>query len=285
MERLGYPIPIVLEVNLILTLLLKDYDQFVQNYNMHSMGKTIPALHAMLKLAEKGIPKKASADLAIRQAWTLEEELSSLFGRVEEATKPTQSATWGLKEFRKFNKGALDLYVGNVNRATVEAIGGFDLIILSGMVFVPDNYHFTPSITRGVISLSYERKPFTYASERDDDLLGIIHSDSNDVANAFWGYALESVARILNMVPIKKVDKTTYEIWHGKVSNLSYLKNSLISQEASGRTVDFDEIQRQDAQPSENTSEHHPEVKHEDVKPQSHVNPIRRSARIPKAPE
>nr|GFC58939.1 retrovirus-related Pol polyprotein from transposon TNT 1-94 [Tanacetum cinerariifolium] len=37
-------------------------------------------------------------------------------------------------------------------------------------------------------------------------------------------YALESIVRILNMVPTKKVDKTPYEIWHGKVPNLSYLK-------------------------------------------------------------
>ncbi|GJZ33086.1 retrotransposon protein, putative, ty1-copia subclass [Tanacetum coccineum] len=35
---------------------------------------------------------------------------------------------------------------------------------------------------------------------------------------------LESAVRILNMVPTKKVDKTPYEIWHGKVPNLSYLK-------------------------------------------------------------
>ncbi|GJX81018.1 zinc finger, CCHC-type containing protein [Tanacetum coccineum] len=67
MERLGYPMPLVLGVNLILTSLSKDYDQFVQNYNMHGMGKTIPELHAMLKLAEKSIPKKALAVLAIRQ--------------------------------------------------------------------------------------------------------------------------------------------------------------------------------------------------------------------------
>ncbi|GKG24299.1 retrotransposon protein, putative, ty1-copia subclass, partial [Tanacetum coccineum] len=39
-----------------------------------------------------------------------------------------------------------------------------------------------------------------------------------------WDYALESTARILNKVPTKKVDKTPYELWFGKVSNLSYLK-------------------------------------------------------------
>nr|GEY00559.1 hypothetical protein [Tanacetum cinerariifolium] len=38
-----------------------DYDQFVQNYNMHGMRKNRPKLHAMLKLAEN-----ASAVLAIR---------------------------------------------------------------------------------------------------------------------------------------------------------------------------------------------------------------------------
>ncbi|GJU72670.1 hypothetical protein Tco_1264075 [Tanacetum coccineum] len=37
-------------------------------------------------------------------------------------------------------------------------------------------------------------------------------------------YALESATCILNMVPTKKVDKTPYELWYGKVPNLSYLK-------------------------------------------------------------
>nr|GFD23370.1 retrotransposon protein, putative, Ty1-copia subclass [Tanacetum cinerariifolium] len=36
-------------------------------------------------------------------------------------------------------------------------------------------------------------------------------------------FFLESAVRILNMVPTKNVDKTPYEIWHGKVPNLSYL--------------------------------------------------------------
>ncbi|GJY15309.1 zinc finger, CCHC-type containing protein, partial [Tanacetum coccineum] len=116
------------------------------------------------------------------------------------------------------------------------------------------------------ISGKMARKPFTFASERVDDPLGIIHSDvcgpfrttSREGANyyvtftddfsryerrnqtlldmvrsmmslttlpmSFWGYALESVIRILNMVPTKKVNKTPYEMWHEKVLNLSYLK-------------------------------------------------------------
>nr|GEU36432.1 zinc finger, CCHC-type [Tanacetum cinerariifolium] len=40
----------------------------------------------------------------------------------------------------------------------------------------------------------------------------------------FWDYALETATRILNMVLTKKVDKTLYELWYGKVPNFSYLK-------------------------------------------------------------
>ncbi|XP_071695048.1 uncharacterized protein [Rutidosis leptorrhynchoides] len=67
LDRLGYAMPPVLRVHLILTLLSKDYDGFVMNYNMHSMGKTIPELHAMLKQAEKGLPKKTHAVLTIKE--------------------------------------------------------------------------------------------------------------------------------------------------------------------------------------------------------------------------
>ncbi|GJS26606.1 hypothetical protein Tco_0487226, partial [Tanacetum coccineum] len=74
LECLGYPMPQELGVSLILNSLSKDYEQFVQNYNMHSMGKTIAELHAMLKLTEKGLPKKAATPvvLAIRGGYALE---------------------------------------------------------------------------------------------------------------------------------------------------------------------------------------------------------------------
>ncbi|GJX20815.1 hypothetical protein Tco_0223492 [Tanacetum coccineum] len=47
---------------------LPEYDGFVQNYNMHSMGKTVTELHAMLKLHEQTLPPRdfAIALYAIR---------------------------------------------------------------------------------------------------------------------------------------------------------------------------------------------------------------------------
>ncbi|GJS77375.1 hypothetical protein Tco_0727256, partial [Tanacetum coccineum] len=61
LERLGHAMTQNLSVSLILVSLRKEYDGFVQNYNMHSMGKTVTELHAMLKLHEQTLPPKDAA--------------------------------------------------------------------------------------------------------------------------------------------------------------------------------------------------------------------------------
>nr|GFA06070.1 zinc finger, CCHC-type [Tanacetum cinerariifolium] len=58
LERLDQPVGQNLAVSLILVSLNKDFGSFVQNYNMHGMGKTVNELHAMLKLHEEMLPKK-----------------------------------------------------------------------------------------------------------------------------------------------------------------------------------------------------------------------------------
>nr|GEU63700.1 hypothetical protein [Tanacetum cinerariifolium] len=64
------------------------------------------------------------------------------------------------------------------------------------------------------------------SERRNSTLLDMVRSMMNltTLPLSFWDYALESATCILNMVPTKKVDKTPYELWYGKVSNLSYLK-------------------------------------------------------------
>ncbi|GJR59854.1 retrotransposon protein, putative, ty1-copia subclass [Tanacetum coccineum] len=64
------------------------------------------------------------------------------------------------------------------------------------------------------------------SERRNHTLLDMVRSMMNltTLSLSFWDYALESATRILNMVPTKKVDKTPYELWYGKVPNLSYLK-------------------------------------------------------------
>nr|GEY01592.1 hypothetical protein [Tanacetum cinerariifolium] len=58
LERLGQPVSQNLAVSLILVSLNKDFDSFMQNYNMYDMGKTVNELHAILKLHEETLPKK-----------------------------------------------------------------------------------------------------------------------------------------------------------------------------------------------------------------------------------
>jgi transposase InsO family protein len=60
LESLNYAYNQAVAVGMILKSLTKDYEGFVRNYNMHSMTKTIPELHAMLVEYEKTIPKKAN---------------------------------------------------------------------------------------------------------------------------------------------------------------------------------------------------------------------------------
>ncbi|GKC80131.1 retrotransposon protein, putative, ty1-copia subclass, partial [Tanacetum coccineum] len=68
------------------------------------------------------------------------------------------------------------------------------------------------------------------SERRNHALLDMVRSMMNltTLPLSFWDYALESTTHILNMVPTNKVDKTPYELWYGKVLNLSYLKERVI---------------------------------------------------------
>ncbi|GJW25670.1 retrotransposon protein, putative, ty1-copia subclass [Tanacetum coccineum] len=152
------------------------------------------------------------------------------------------------------------------------------------------------------------------SERRNHTLLDMVRSMMNLITLplSFWDYALESATRILNMVPTKKVDKTPYELWYGKVPNLSYLKvwgcealvkrdtpdklqqryvkyaeffeKNLITQEVSGRAIDLEEIQDEDTSPSDITSKIPMEVEGFEP-PQEEVILIRRSKRTHRAPD
>ncbi|GKC20861.1 retrotransposon protein, putative, ty1-copia subclass [Tanacetum coccineum] len=107
---------------------------------------------------------------------------------------------------------------------------------------------------------------------------------------SFWDYALESATHILNMVPTKKVDKTPYELWYGKVPNLFYLKvwgcEALEKRDTPDKLKqrsDLEEIQDEDTSPFEITSEIPMEVEGFEP-PQEEDISIRRSERTRRAP-
>nr|GEX13815.1 hypothetical protein [Tanacetum cinerariifolium] len=116
------------------------------------------------------------------------------------------------------------------------------------------------------------RKPQPYKKERSTKD-GQCHHCKEDIGKG----TVLSATHILNMVPTKKVDKTPYELWHGKVPNLSYLKESR-------RII---ELEDEDILPSENTSEH--PIKEESlaliISQEEDVIHVRRSVRTHKAPD
>nr|GEZ01838.1 zinc finger, CCHC-type [Tanacetum cinerariifolium] len=115
LERLGYPVTLGLGVSLILIGLRKGYDGFVQNYNMHNMGKTVNELHAMLKLHEQTLPKSNAPALntiragKVQKDRTLEEELSLVSSQVNEEEEEEHSFwSWWFRDIwdLKLKKGS-----------------------------------------------------------------------------------------------------------------------------------------------------------------------------------
>ncbi|GJS04680.1 hypothetical protein Tco_0321188 [Tanacetum coccineum] len=99
---------------------------------------------------------------------------------------------------------------------------------------------------------------------------------------SFWDYALESAARILNMVPTKKVDKTPYEIWHGQAPKLSYLKvwGCEDTQRKQWDILSTTHPRTKSLLPRMLKTSLNHEVDDQEIdEPKSDINPIRRSTR------
>jgi hypothetical protein len=64
------------------------------------------------------------------------------------------------------------------------------------------------------------------SKRRNRTLLDIVRSmmSNTTLPKMFWGHALETAALTINRVPSKSVENTQYELWFGKVPNMSYLK-------------------------------------------------------------
>nr|GFB99028.1 hypothetical protein [Tanacetum cinerariifolium] len=115
-----------------------ECDGFVQNYNMHSMRKTVNELHAMLKLHEQtlNLPKSSSPALHAIQAGKVQKSNKHKKSHSQKGAKGKNQGKGkfapkpkGLRASRKLKPRALSLYVGNGQREAVEAIGAFYLCL------------------------------------------------------------------------------------------------------------------------------------------------------------
>ncbi|GKA42156.1 retrotransposon protein, putative, ty1-copia subclass [Tanacetum coccineum] len=233
LERLGHAMTQNLSVSLILVSLRKEYDGFVQNYNMHSMGKTVAELHAMLKLHDQTQPKKevAPALHAIRAGriqknqkkkshkaakgdqWKGKQRWDYALGHHKTLLPTPKSSTLEgnpakevichlcgeVRASRKLKPGALSLYVGDGHRATVEAIGEFYLMVLL-TALSNDNFN---SVSRNNV-IYFNVVPW-------DDIYEIVLSSSN--TNDSSMYVVSNKRAKLNL------DSTL--LWHCRLGHIN----------------------------------------------------------------
>ncbi|GJS17487.1 retrovirus-related pol polyprotein from transposon TNT 1-94 [Tanacetum coccineum] len=193
-------LPQDLVVGLILNSFTKDFAGFVRNYNMHNMGKTIGELHAMLIEYEKGLPKKAETP----------QVMMIKGGKIQKAKKKLLKAKGKGKANGKGNDKQVYIPKPKNPKPSVKEHPAKD-----------DTCHHCKELTP-----PYTPQHNGVFGKRNRTLLDMVRSMMNltTLPLSFWDYALESATCILNMVPTKKVDRTPYELWYGKVPNLSYLK-------------------------------------------------------------
>ncbi|KAL2237416.1 UNVERIFIED_CONTAM: Retrovirus-related Pol polyprotein from transposon TNT 1-94 [Sesamum indicum] len=68
------------------------------------------------------------------------------------------------------------------------------------------------------------------AEKRNQTLLDIVHSMMSFMELPFWGHALETAAKLLNMAPANTVTQTPYEKWHSKPVSYKYLNTMFLEQ-------------------------------------------------------
>nr|GEW04423.1 retrotransposon protein, putative, Ty1-copia subclass [Tanacetum cinerariifolium] len=208
LERLGYVLPQDIIVGLILNGLTKDFVGFVRNYNMHNMGKTIGELHAMLIDPLRQVSRQgANYFIAFTDDYSRYGYIYLLKHKHE------------VFETFKVFKNKVENQLGKTIKALRSDRG--DEYISQDFKDYLKAYGIVQQLT-----LPYTPQHNGVSERRNRTLLDMVRSMMNLITLplSFWDYALESATRILNMVPTKNVDKNPYELWYGKVPNLSYLK-------------------------------------------------------------
>ncbi|GJY59733.1 retrotransposon protein, putative, ty1-copia subclass [Tanacetum coccineum] len=247
------------EESLILISLCKKFDSFVQNFNMYNMRKTVNELHAMLKLHEQTLTKK---DPALHAIWAdkippppkrenpAKDLICHQCGDTGHWKRNCPQYLAELLKTKKLSQGASGSgllkkcvpcmsgkmarkpYTHQVERAKdllglihTDVCGPFKITSRQGASYFVT---FTDDFCRYgyVYLLKHKHEVFETFKvfQKENQLRKTIKSLRSDHGASIRDSSLETVARILNMVPTKKVEKSPYEVWHGQAPKLSYLK-------------------------------------------------------------
>ncbi|GJX27950.1 zinc finger, CCHC-type containing protein [Tanacetum coccineum] len=189
LQALGKPYDNDMAINLINRSLNKDFGDFVRNFNMHCVGKTVSDLHALLIDYEKGLKTKAlHSGKADKNKQVVAYQPKPKQNPPQKKENPKKDQACHHCNVVGHWKRNCPLYLEelrtNKNKKAEHGAAASDLPILARLA-----------------CKSFNVKDFWKVSMMDHMI----------------NVNLNLLVRILNMVPTKKVDKTPYEIWHGKV--------------------------------------------------------------------
>ncbi|GJY04360.1 zinc finger, CCHC-type containing protein [Tanacetum coccineum] len=260
LERLGYAMPKELGVSLILNSLNKDYDYFLQNNNMQSMGKTLAELHAMLKLHEKGGKGKAKRKNKLTYA-----PKTKISPPPKRDNPKKDSIYHHCKEVGHWRRNCLSYHAELKKRTNASMASTLDIFTIE-LYVIPNN------------TWVYDTGCETHICNTSHGLRGS-RKLKHEALNLYIGNGMRAAVEaiisfdlILPSYPKETMGYYFYYPLENKIfisRNAEFFKNSFMVQQASGShgllemsgsDKGLEMIQKEDTQPSENTSKEHNEV-------------------------
>ncbi|GJZ91393.1 retrotransposon protein, putative, ty1-copia subclass [Tanacetum coccineum] len=190
LESLNMVFDAELSINIILSGLPADYNQFVLSYQMNEKETSIMELHSLLQTVEQGIKKidvpSTSAAPVLTVGHNAKKRNTFLPNGKERPQKerPQKESpimerlkrvvTQGLKESRRLKHGELNLVMGNRKITLVTRIGKYELMLKSGVRIDLNNYRYSLEMTRNIISfhaLFKDGYKFSFDNDNGDILV------------------------------------------------------------------------------------------------------------------
>nr|GEX53614.1 hypothetical protein [Tanacetum cinerariifolium] len=213
------------------------------------LGQQVPpqalAAHAALVKGQKEVAELMllTMDLEIQQnlvylgAYDMLQELKAMYSKQAEQellqtmrefhTRKQEDGQSGLQGSKKLKPGALSLYVGDVHRASIEAIGTYHLELPSGLVIVLNNCHYAPSITR----VSKNNLVYFMAVPRDG-IFEIDMSCSNTNDSSMYAVTNKRV----------KINLDFSLLWHCRLGHISKKRIEKLQHDGLLNSIDIESL-------------------------------------------
>nr|GEV21023.1 hypothetical protein [Tanacetum cinerariifolium] len=221
LESLNMVFDVELSINIILSGLPADYNQFVLSYQMNEKETSIMELHSLLQTVEQGIKK-------INVPFT--------------SAAPVLT---GLKESRRLKHGELNLVMGNRKITPVIKIGKYELMLKSGIMIDLNNCCYSSEMTRNIIlfhALFKNGYKFSFDNENGDIL---VYSNGCFMFKASLCKGIYETVEcishngnvILNVGSYNELDKL--KLWHSRLGHINKKRFAQLQKDRVLESFDF----------------------------------------------